>query len=45
MTLAYVPMYMMEHPRFGYREVNFNVRLDKVKVCRGSITDNLLDVS
>lgn len=41
-ALAYVPQYMMEHPRFGYHETNFNVKLSGVRACRGSILDSVL---
>lgn len=44
-ALAYVPQYMMEHPGFGYKETNFNVKLNGVRACRGSILDSLLDIS
>ena len=36
---------MMEHPGFGYKETNFNVKLDGITGCRGSIVDPSLHVS
>ena len=41
-ALAFVPLYMMEHPKFGYKETKFNVALDGVRACKGSIIDSLL---
>lgn len=44
-ALAYVPQYMMEHSRFGFKETNFNIKLNGVRACRGSIINTLIGVS
>lgn len=38
-TLTYVPVYMMEHPEFAYKETVFNVFLNGVRACKGSLLD------
>lgn len=40
-ALTYVPVYMMEHPEFAYKETAFNVFLNGVRACKGSLLDNL----
>lgn len=38
-TLTYVPVFMMEHPEFAYKEIAFNVFLNGVRACKGSLLD------
>ena len=38
-TLTYVPVYMMEHPEFAYKETEFNVFLNGVRACKGTLLD------